>query len=113
MPKRKFLGEFENLVLLAVARMSGRGYGMAIRREIEERTEREVSIGAIYVTLERLEGKGYIISHTGDPTPERGGRVRRHFAVTPAGTEALHRSREMLDRMWDGVELDGAGQEVA
>jgi DNA-binding PadR family transcriptional regulator len=117
MTKRKFLGEFEQIVLLAVARMRGEGYGMAIRREIEDRTTRGVSIGAIYATLERLEGKGYVISHAGEATAERGGRARRYFAVTPTGADGLLQSRDMLDSMWDGVELDGnaggQGQEVA
>ncbi|MDH3733914.1 MAG: PadR family transcriptional regulator [Gemmatimonadota bacterium] len=116
MTKRKFLGEFEQVVLLAVIRMAGDGYGMAIRREIEERTGRGVSIGAIYATLERLEAKGYVGSRSGSPSPERGGRARRHFAISAEGRTALQRSRDMLGSMWDGVDLeqpDSEGQEVA
>ena len=80
---------------------------MSIRREIEKRTERGVSIGAIYATLERLEKKGYLKSWEGDSTPVRGGRSRRHFQLRPEGGDALRRSRGMLDRMWDGVEIAG------
>ena len=117
MTKRKFLGEFEQLVLLAVVRLKGEGYGLAIRREIEASTGRAVSIGAIYATLERLETKGHLSSRAGASTPERGGRARRHFGLSPQGKDALRRSREMLDTMWEGVDLEGAddakGQEVA
>lgn len=109
MSKGTFLGEFEQLVLLAVARLDGDGYGMSIRREIESRTGRAVAIGAIYATLERLQRKGYLASRGGASTPVRGGRARRHFALKPAGTEALLRSRGMLDSMWDEVEIIGHG----
>jgi DNA-binding PadR family transcriptional regulator len=107
MSKGTFLGEFEQVVLLAVQRLEGQGYGMSIRREIEKRTERGVSIGAIYATLERLEKKGYLKSWEGDSTPVRGGRSRRHFQLRPEGGDALRRSRGMLDRMWDGLEIAG------
>ena len=112
MTKRKFLGEFEQIVLLAVVRMAGDGYGLAIRREIEARTGREVSIGAIYATLERLEGKGYLSSRPGQATAERGGRARRLFSISPDGRRALVRSRDMLGSMWDGVELSSDGDEA-
>ena len=107
MSKGTFLGEVEQVVLLAVRRLKDHGYGMSIRREIEKRTGRGVSIGAIYATLERLEKKGYLTSWEGDVTPVRGGRSRRHFELRPEGGDALLRSRGMLDRMWDGVEIAG------
>ena len=110
MSKGTFLGEFEQVVLLAVQRLEGQGYGMSIRREIEKRTERGVSIGAIYATLERLEKKGYLTSWEGDSTPVRGGRSRRHFELRPEGGDALRRSRGMLDRMWDGVDIAGSSK---
>lgn len=116
MTKRKFLGEFEQVTLLSVVHLNGEGYGMAIRRSIEARTNREVSIGAVYATLERLETKGYVSSRAGESIPERGGRARRYFEISPNGREALIRSRDMLDSMWDGVDLEAAsdaGQEVA
>jgi len=68
-----YLGEFEHIVLLAVLRLSDQAYGVTVLREIAARTRREVSIGAVYATLDRLEAKGYVQSRTGDPTPERGG----------------------------------------
>lgn len=107
MSKGTFLGEFEQIVLLAVARLDGDGYGMSIRREIESRTGRGVSIGAIYATLERLQRKGYLASRGGASTPVRGGRARRHFALEPKGADALLQSRGMMDNMWDGVDVKG------
>ena len=101
-----FLGEFEQLVLLAVARLGDDGYGMTIRREIEQRTGRAVSIGAVYTTLDRLEQKGMIASRVGAPTPQRGGRARRHFALLDPGARALRDSRRILSAMWQDVSLD-------
>ncbi len=106
MGKGKFLGEFEQIVLLGVLRLKGDGYGMSLRREIERRTGRAVSIGAVYATLDRLETKGYVSSHDGESAPVRGGRARRLFQVEPAGTQALQASKDMLNRMWDGIEVD-------
>jgi len=107
MGKGEFLGEFEQVVLLAVARLSGQGYGMSIRREIERRTRREVTVGSVYATLARLEEKGLLASEEGASTPRRGGRARRHFRIRPAGVQALEATRGMMERMWDGVVLDG------
>ena len=104
MTKREYLGEFEHLVLLAVMWLGPSSYGVTIREEIESRTGRDVSLGAIYPTLDRLEGKGFVSSYTGEPTGERGGRSKRHFKVEPAGEKALHRSREVLAALWDGLE---------
>ena len=105
MSKGSFLGEFEQVVLLAVARLDGEGYGTSVRREIERQVGRDASIGAIYATLSRLEDKGLLESRDGEAEPRRGGRARRHFAISPAGVDALHAARDMMDRMWDGVEL--------
>lgn len=110
MGKGDFLGEFEQMVLLAVLREDGDGYGMSIRREIEERAGREVSIGAIYATLDRLEQKGLVRSREGEATPVRGGRARKHFDVTTDGATALRTARAMMDRLWDGVELPAEGE---
>jgi len=112
MPKGDFLGEFEQVVLLAVLRQGNEGYGMSIRQEIEDSVGRDVTIGAVYATLDRLERKGFVRSRDGQPTPERGGRARKHFALTPDGAQALRASRAMMDRLWDGVELgrDGSGR---
>lgn len=106
MTDRSWLGEFEQIVLLAVLHLEDEGYGMTVRRLIEERTGRAASAGAVYATLDRLEEKGYLRSWEGDPTPERGGRARRHFALTPEGAGALERTRTMMERMWEGAELD-------
>lgn len=111
MGKGDFLGEFEQMVLLAVIRQEDEGYGMSIRREIEERVGRDVTIGAVYATLDRLERKGLVRSREGDSTPVRGGRARKHFAVTPEGESALRTSRAMMDRLWDGVDLDPVRRE--
>ncbi len=103
----EYLGEFEQVVLLAVLRLGKGAYGVPIRREIEVRTGRAVSVGALYSTLDRLESKGYLHSWFGEATPQRGGRSKRHFEVLPGGSEALARSKIMLDRMWQGVQLKG------
>lgn len=105
MGKGAFPGEFEQLVLLAVARLGDEGYGVTIRREIEERAEREVSVGAVYATLSRLEDKGMLSSWEGDPEPRRGGRSRRYYRLEPEGARALRAARGMMDRMWEGVDL--------
>lgn len=98
------LGEFEQLVLLALARLGPDTYGAAIRREIEARTGRDLAISAVYVTLERLESKGYVRSRVGDPTPQRGGRRRRHVELLPAGARALARAYRSFKVMTDGLE---------
>lgn len=99
-------GEFEHIVLLAVARMRGDGYGMTIRREIERRTGRAVSIGAVYATLDRLERKGWVSSSERDATARRAGRARRYFRLEPAGAAAVLEAKRVLERMWEDVELD-------
>jgi PadR family transcriptional regulator PadR len=101
---REHLGELEQIVLLAVLRVAPNAYGVPIRREIEERTGRSLTVGALYRTLDRLEHKGYVVSWFGDPTPERGGRSKRYFKVQPSGVRALRASRNALAAMWDGLE---------
>jgi DNA-binding PadR family transcriptional regulator len=100
-----YLGEFEQIVLLAVLRLEEGAYGVPIRQEIEKRAGRKVTVGALYATLDRLEAKGYLTSWFADPTAERGGRSRRYFRVEPLGIESLERARQMFDRMWKGVRL--------
>jgi len=101
------LGEFEQIVLLAVLRLRDRAYGVPIREEIEQRAGRKVTVGALYSTLDRLESKGYLHSWFADPTPRRGGRSKRYFQLLPAGEKALISYRAMVDRMWLGVRLKG------
>ena len=104
MTRSGYLGEFEQIVLLAILRLGENGYGVPIRHEIESRTGRSLTVGALYSTLERLEQKGYVTSHYGDPTPERGGRSRRYFKIRPLGVRVLCESREELAAMWEGLE---------
>lgn len=99
------MGEFEQLVLLALLRLGNDAYGMEVREEIEARTGRTVSYGAVYTTLDRLEGKGFVAFRVGEATPERGGRARKYFQVSAAGREALREAREVLAVMWEGVRL--------
>ena len=103
MAKGDYLGEFEQILLLALLRLRDNAYGMTIRREILKRTGREVSVGAVYTTLERLEEKGYVSSRQGEPTAERGGRAKRFFAITATGEQALNESRRMVAMMARGV----------
>ena len=99
------LGAFEELVLLAVARENGRAYGMTVRREILERTGRDVTIGAVYATLDRLETKGWLASSHGRGDEARSGRARRFYRIRPDGVAALEGAREVRDPMWAGIDL--------
>jgi PadR family transcriptional regulator, regulatory protein PadR len=105
---RDSLGEFEQIVLLALLRLGDNAYGVPIRQEIEDRTGRPVSVGALYSTLDRLEGKGLVSSFFSDPRPERGGRSRRYFRAEASGVAALERARNMLASMWEGLDLTKA-----
>jgi DNA-binding PadR family transcriptional regulator len=98
------LGEFEALVLLALVRLGNGAYGASIRREIQERTGREVAAGTVYMTLARLEDKEMICSYTGDPSAVRGGRRRRHYLLEGAGARALGRAHRALKAMAAGIE---------
>src|ERR671919_2839507 len=103
MTERTFLGEFEHLVLATALRLRS-GYGAELVRELEERTGRQVQGGALYVTLDRLEGKGYVVSRMGEPDARRGGRPKRFIEVTPEGVRALAQHRDALLRVWEGLE---------
>lgn len=106
MTKGKFLGELEQLVLLAVARLDAEAYGMNIRREIAGRTSRDVAIGAVYSALDRMERKAYVGSWLGEPTPEPGGRAKRYYRIEPAGRAALTASLEAIANLAEGLALD-------
>ena len=99
------LGDFELLVLLAILRADGEAYGSTIMKELQDRSARSVSRGALYVTLDRLEAKGYVSSRTGDPAPARGGRPRRYYTVRPTGVALLRQSLDALKRMTEGLAL--------
>ncbi len=98
------LGEFEQLILLAILRLGYEAYGVTIRHEIEECTGRSVSRGAVYTTLDRLEDKGLLSSAKADSPGPRTGMVRRYFAVEPDGLEALAAAGSALRTMWSGLE---------
>ena len=99
-----YLGEFEHIVLLAILRLGDDAYAIPIREEIESRTDRDVARGALYTALERLETKGMLRSRMSEPLPERGGRSRRYFTITPAGLAAMRSSRRSLLQLWQGLE---------
>jgi DNA-binding PadR family transcriptional regulator len=98
------LGEFEQLVLMAILRLDEDAYGATVRRDIEARTARRLSISAVYTTLDRLEKKGCVRSWIGDPTPQRGGRRRKHFELLPAGARALKSAYRSYAGMSAGLE---------
>jgi DNA-binding PadR family transcriptional regulator len=98
------LGEFEQLLLLALLRLGDEGYGVTVRRELARRAGREVSLGTVYKTLLRLEAKGLVAARIGEPTPERGGRRKKYYLATPAGRRALGRSLAALRKMSRGLD---------
>ena len=98
------LGDFEQLVMLAVMRLDDGAYGTSIRDELKIRAEREVSPGAIFTTLERLETRGLVTSRYGEPSPERGGRSKRFYKLTGEGRRALARSLRAVRRLMHGLE---------
>lgn len=97
------LGTLELTTLLAVARLGGDAYGVPIRRDLAARTGRDYSVGAVYTTLQRLEDKGLLTSRASDPLPVRGGRSRRHFTLTGAGTRAIRDAERHAASIWAGV----------
>jgi PadR family transcriptional regulator PadR len=110
MSTNSLLGTFEEQVLLAVVHAGDDAYGMQIRRQIEERVERSVAIGAVYATLDRLETKGMLSSWLAHPEAVRRGRPRRYFKLESAGAEALREARAAHANMWQGVELDAGSR---
>lgn len=107
MPDMTPLGEFEQIVLLAILRLGDGAYGVTIRAEIAACTDREPSPGALYTTLDRLEDKGLRTSWLGDPTPQRGGRAKRYFRVSAAGIAAVTHAQRCYQRLLKGLELPG------
>jgi len=95
-----YLGEFEELVLLTIAGLGDEAYGVAVKEDIDKRTDRSISIGALHSTITRLEEKGYLKSWLGEPTQERGGRRKRHFEVTHSGKVALNEMKALRDELW-------------
>jgi len=105
------LGDFEQIVLLAILRLGEGAYGLAIREEIAERTDRDPSPGALYTTLDRLEEKGLVRSRFGDPTPERGGRAKRFFTVTARGLQSVVHAQRTYRQLLEGLQLPGLAYE--
>jgi DNA-binding PadR family transcriptional regulator len=103
LPRGDLLGSLELVVLLALVRLKENAYGMTVRREIEQRTGRNLSIGAVYATLARLETKGFVSSSVGEPTAERGGRAKRLFRIEADGEAALRASQQTIRQMTAGL----------
>lgn len=104
MTRSDYLGEFEHLVLLAILRLGAGTYGVPIRDEIERRADRDVTLGAVYSTLRRLESKGWIESWMSEPEPVPGGRSRKEVRLTAEGRATLQRAQQRLGRMAEGLE---------
>lgn len=106
--ERGYLGEFELMVILTLIQLGDDAYGVPISRELEKSRGRGVSVGSVYAALERLEQKGLVASSLGNPTPERGGKAKRYFKVTKEGLRQVHRTRQVLTRLWHQLpELKG------
>lgn len=99
--RRSDLGEFEELVLLTVAVLTPNAYSVVIAEDLEQQTSRTVTTGAVHAALQRLENKGFVKSEMGEATSERGGRRKRLFMVTVAGSRMVHEVREVRERLWD------------
>lgn len=104
-PRQEVLGGFEHQVLLTVARLDGATYSVPIVLELQERAGREVAAATVFVTLRRLERRGYLSSSLADPEPGQVGRPRRVFRIQPAGLEALREAGDVLRRLSEGVSL--------
>jgi PadR family transcriptional regulator len=100
-----YIGEFEQLVLMTILRLGDHAYGATVRDKIADRTGRDVSLSAVYTTLERLEHKKLLQSRIGEPTPQRGGRRKRYFTLSADGERALQASWQRLKRAAEGIEF--------
>jgi len=101
----RVLGGFESLLMLAILRLGEGAYGVTIRQELLERARKDIAIGAIYTSLNRLEQKGFVESWLGDPTTERGGRAKRFYRLTATGLNALNDTQRAMQSMLDGLTL--------
>lgn len=98
--KKYQLGEFEEIVILTIGVLYKEAYGVSIKKEIETRLKRNVSMGALHTALGRLEDKGYIRSHEGEATEERAGRPKKYFQITALGKKAMEYTKETRDQLW-------------
>src|SRR5579862_8784147 len=103
MSGRGHFGEWELMVILALMRLGDDAYGVPICREIEQQSGREVAVGSVYATLERLEEKGFVRSALGEATPERGGRAKKYFHITAKGVRVVRETQRALMNLWDGL----------
>ena len=103
MARREFLGGFELLVLLALIRLGDDAYGVPISQTIEENSGREVALGSVYITLERLQNKGLVSSELGEPTAVRGGRAKTYFRITAKGLRQARHAQSTLVNLWRNV----------
>jgi PadR family transcriptional regulator, regulatory protein PadR len=101
--KKSQLGEFEEIVILTVGVLYGQAYGVSIRKEIETRLTRKVSMGALHTALTRLEDKGYLISHEGESTEERAGRPKKYYQITALGKRAMEYTRSTRNNLWKDI----------
>ncbi|WP_420317073.1 PadR family transcriptional regulator [Ekhidna sp.] len=97
------LGEFQEIVLLSILILDEQAYGLKIQKEISQRLKRHMSRGALHAALSRLEEKGFLESHVGGATAERGGRRKRYYSLTPSGKESLRQAKELREEMWSMV----------
>lgn len=103
MKDQNFLGELELMILLAIIRLENETYGVPLARELSAVRGREVSLGSVYASVDRLEIKGLVKSKLGESTPERGGRAKRYFSVTPKGFQAIQATRSVLSGLWKSL----------
>ena len=104
----RFLTDFELMVMLAVLRVRENAYGVPIAREIEQTGGRVVTLASVYLALDRLQTHGLVASRLGDPTPERGGRAKKLFSITPNGLRAIRNTQRAFTALWNGIpELKG------
>jgi len=104
--KESYLGEFEHVVMLSILSLKDNAYGVTIRQNLKEKIGRDVSIGALYSTAERLENKGLLSSKKGEALSERGGKAKRYFSVTPLGMSALNETKKQLETLWNQASVN-------
>jgi len=106
--KQNYLGEFEHCVLLGIVHLENNAYGVTIRKYLKTTIDRDVSLGALYSTIERMEKKGLITSKKGVATPERGGKAKRMVKITADGKQALQETKQRFESLWANIQLLGA-----
>jgi DNA-binding PadR family transcriptional regulator len=104
--KESYLGEFEHVVMLSILSLNDNAYGVTIRQNLKVKVGRNVAIGALYSTAERLEKKGLLSSKKGEALPERGGKAKRYFSVTPLGMAALSDTKKQLEILWNQASVN-------